>query len=193
MKIRPILLASGNSKRFGENKLLYHLNNKPMICYIMDELFLLVKEKIVETPYVVTQYKEVSTLAKERGFIVLWNDFSKNGISESIKIGVSADGLADGYIFFTGDQPYLKSDVVEEFLMGYKNSKKDLGCVVNDDVWCSPTIFSKRYREELLSLSGDSGGKRILINNRNDIFFYNVDFKAVKDIDEKEDLDFSVK
>lgn len=188
LKIRPILLASGNSKRFGENKLLYSLNNKPIICHIMDELFNLV-EKVVTTPFVVTQYEEVSALAKKRDFRVLWNNFPQNGISESIKIGVLADNHADAYIFLTGDQPYLKAEVIEGFIQGFINSGKELACVVSDDSMGSPTIFSKKYRNELLSLNGDIGGKIIIKKNKSGIFFYNVDFHAMKDIDEKIDLD----
>lgn len=189
LKIRPIILASGYSKRFGENKLLYTINNEPMIFHIMNELSILAKENIVQTPYVVTQYEEISKLAKEMKFHTLWNESAENGISESIKIGVSEDYTSDAYMFLTGDQPYIKAEVISSYIAGYLISKKELGCVTYNLTWYSPTIFSKKHRNELLSLKGDIGGKRILKNSPDDVFLFNVDFESVKDIDTKKDLE----
>lgn len=188
MKIRPIILASGNSKRFQENKLLYPLNGKPIVCHIMDELLLLVEKKLVQTPFVVTQYHEIVILGKERNFIPLWNDFANNGISESIKIGVASADHADAYLFLTADQPYLKANVLEGFITGFIDSKKDLGCVTHQEQMGSPTIFKKKYQDDLRSLSGDVGGKNILHQNKNALFLYPVDANIVKDIDKKTDL-----
>ncbi|WP_352400672.1 nucleotidyltransferase family protein [Anaerotignum sp.] len=190
MKIRPIILASGFSHRFGENKLLYTINNEPMIFHIMNELSILAKENIVQTPYVVTQYEEICNLAKEMKFHSLWNESAKQGISESIKIGVSRDTTSDAYMFFTGDQPYIKAEVICSFIAGYRMSKKELGCVVYNLTWHSPTIFSKKYRDALLSLQGDTGGKGILKSSTDDLFTFRVDFQSVKDIDTKMDLSF---
>ena len=39
MKIGIIMLAAGNSRRFGSNKLLYEIQGKPMFCYILDTLY----------------------------------------------------------------------------------------------------------------------------------------------------------
>ncbi|WP_313530703.1 nucleotidyltransferase family protein [Anaerotignum sp.] len=189
MKIRPIILASGYSKRFGENKLLYTINKKPMIFYIMHELSNLARANIVQTPYVVTQYEEISNLAKEMNFHALWNESAEKGICESIKLGVLEDNDSDAYMFFTGDQPYIKAEVISSFISAYLMSKKELGCVIYNLTWYSPTIFSKKYRNELLSLKGDIGGKRILKSSPDDVFLFNVDFKSVKDIDTKTDLE----
>ncbi|MFV0314819.1 MAG: nucleotidyltransferase family protein [Anaerotignum sp.] len=188
MKIRPIILASGNSERFQENKLLYPLNGKPIVCHIMDELLLLVEKKLVQTPFVVTQYHEIVTLGKERNFIPLWNDFANKGISESIKIGVASAEHTDAYLFLTADQPYLKANVLEGFIAGFIDSKKDLGCVTHQEQMGSPTIFKKKYQDELRSLTGDVGGKNILHQNKNALFLYPVDTNVVKDIDKKTDL-----
>ena len=38
MKISLILLAAGDSRRFGSNKLLYELHGKPMYRYSVDEV-----------------------------------------------------------------------------------------------------------------------------------------------------------
>ena len=55
MKISLILLAAGDSRRFGSNKLLYELHGKPMYRYSVDEVAKLdttvFAEKIVVSQY----------------------------------------------------------------------------------------------------------------------------------------------
>ena len=48
-------MASGASKRFGENKLLYSFNGKKLYRYLIDELVTLTKYQII----VVTSYEEI--------------------------------------------------------------------------------------------------------------------------------------
>ena len=38
MKIALIMLAAGNSRRFGSNKLLYEIEGKPMYQHILEKL-----------------------------------------------------------------------------------------------------------------------------------------------------------
>ena len=48
MKIALIMLAAGNSRRFGSNKLLYEIEGKPMYRHILEKL-LIVAEQLEET------------------------------------------------------------------------------------------------------------------------------------------------
>ena len=40
MKIALIMLAAGNSRRFGSNKLLYEIEGKPMYRHILEKLMI---------------------------------------------------------------------------------------------------------------------------------------------------------
>ena len=40
MKIALIMLAAGNSRRFGSNKLLYEIEGKPMYRHILEKLLI---------------------------------------------------------------------------------------------------------------------------------------------------------
>ena len=48
MKIALIMLAAGNSRRFGRNKLLYEIEGKPMYRHILEKL-MIVAEQLEET------------------------------------------------------------------------------------------------------------------------------------------------
>lgn len=171
MKTRLILLAAGNSRRFGSNKLLYEIQGKPMYTYaikIMRELLLNDQNREL---YVVTPYEAIVKAVAEmnqdlrledRAFTVASPD-SKLGISYSIKAGVCAGNTQpDYYVFMVADQPYLKTETVEKLIFETTRQNKIAGCLIWKEVPGNPVIFSKQFINKLLSLEGDQGGKALL-------------------------------
>ena len=54
----------------------------------------------------------------------------------------------------------------------------------------NPVIFSKKYAEELLNLSGDVGGRQVMERHKEDVRFFEIeDEKELFDIDKKEQLE----
>ena len=64
LSVGCVILAAGNSVRFGKNKLLTELNGKAMIERALDAI---PTDKLCDT-VVVTQYDEVAKLAESYGF-----------------------------------------------------------------------------------------------------------------------------
>ena len=59
MKTVLIMLAAGNSRRFGSNKLLYEIEGKPMYLHVLEQLKQ-VQKKIPDSGIIVlTQYQEI--------------------------------------------------------------------------------------------------------------------------------------
>lgn len=77
MKLGLIMLAAGNSRRFGSNKLLYTIEGEPMYRHILSEL-MRVRKALKEQKHtceitVVTQYEEIAAEAENverRCFII---------------------------------------------------------------------------------------------------------------------------
>lgn len=182
MKINLILLAAGNSRRFGSNKLLYSLEGKRMFEYVVDEL-----EKIPSDTFskkiVVTQYDEVGDYTQALGYTVVNNPDSSSGISSSLRLGLK-QYEADAYMFLVADQPYLKHETVLGLLECFLQSDKNMGSVIAGKKPGNPTIFSNYYRNELLQLTGDQGGRKVMKQYPDDVVYYNVDEeKELQDID----------
>ena len=158
MKISLILLAAGDSRRFGSNKLLYELHGKPMYRYSVDEVAKLDTTVFAEK-IVVSQYDEIlDTLSKE-GYLTVRNTESYLGISHSIQLGLAASE-EEAWCFLVADQPYLKAETLERFVEAFQTSGK------------------------LLELAGDIGGKRVINKHLDETFFYDVgDRKELEDID----------
>ena len=185
MRINLILLAAGNSKRFNGNKLLAIYKDKPIYMYIVEKVLDLKVNKII----CVTQYKEIKEALLNTDINVVMNENSSLGVSSSIKLGINFDKNADGYMFMVCDQPFISIETLNSLIDNFINGDKGIVCVGYGDNKGNPVIFSKRYVNELLSLEGDNGGKRILKGHLNDLNIVNVD-SAIElvDIDTQEEL-----
>ena len=150
---------------------------------------------------VVTAYDEIEKLCKElfaNDCIVVRNQGEQNdGIASSIRKGVEAaiehsvraESKAVSYdIFFQADQPYVKAELLHEFLDAFLKSKKGIGALSCDGSLRSPNLFSETYRRELLALTGECGGKKIIRSHPDDVFSYPVlTPEFFVDIDTRED------
>ena len=185
MRINLILLAAGNSKRFNGNKLLAIYKDKPIYMYIVEKVLDLKVNKII----CVTQYKEIKEALLNTDINIVMNENSSLGVSSSIKLGINFDKNADGYMFMVCDQPFISIETLNSLIDNFINGDKGIVCVGYGDNKGNPVIFSKRYVNELLSLEGDNGGKRILNGHLNDLNIVNVD-SAIElvDIDTQEEL-----
>lgn len=184
MKINLIILASGNSKRFGANKLLYKINGKEMFKYPLD---LAKNLKNIQDIIVVSKYQEIKDYALAKNMIYVENLQSFLGISASIKLGIKESEKKDFdfLMFMVCDQPYIKYDTIESFIENFLKSKKGIGAVSFEGILGNPCIFSKKYIDDLKKLSEDTGGKKIIKNNMSDVYLYEVASKK-----ELEDIDY---
>lgn len=137
----------------------------------------------------VTKYDEIINNLKNKDIKVIKNNNSEFGISQSIKLGIS-NSFNNAYMFIVCDQPYIKKETINKFINEFIRSKKNLGCVSNDSILLNPTIFTDKYKDKLLKLDGDKGGKKIILKNIDDLFIFDVlEKRELIDIDYKSQLE----
>ncbi len=188
MKISLILLAAGNSKRFTRNKLLEVVDGLPMYLHIVEKTS---RSDVFFERIIVTQYEEIMNSEHLEGFKVIKNCNSDLGISSSIKLGLTAcSEQSEAFCFIVCDQPYLRQETIENFVLQFEKSRKTLGCVTCESHYGNPAIFTSQYKNELLSFTGDMGGMRIIKGTSKDkVFFYEVaDRRELHDIDRLSDV-----
>lgn len=153
--ITCVVLASGFSRRFQGNKLLYSFKGKPLIEYALE------KKYLFDEMIVVTQYEEVKLLALKKDCRVIWNSHPEYGQSNSIQLGIQ-NCHTDYCIFMVGDMPYLKDETIKKMI--YKKEQSNFIICEHHGILCNPMLVHKKYYPEFLKLTGDHGAKQILKN-----------------------------
>lgn len=186
VKIVLVLLAAGDSKRFGGNKLLADIDGKPMYRHLADEIAAL-PGSVFYRKLAVSQYPEILSDLASRGYETIMNKESFLGISHSIQLAVNAmDGQEDAVCFAVCDQPYLKGQTIVRLLEEWQESGKGIGCLSHGGEDGNPAVFARRYERELSELTEDVGGKRVIRRFPEDVYRCEVpDKKELKDIDRR--------
>ena len=166
MRLGAVLLAAGLGTRWRTgNKLLADFGGKPMICRAMDAL----AELGCERAAVVTGNGRIVTLAEEYGMQVVRNDEPELGMSHSIALGVRAMRDMDAILLMAADQPLLTGASLRALVDAQRESCKGIACLRDETHWGNPAVFSSKYFDALLALTGDAGAKRVLRENEDDL------------------------
>jgi molybdenum cofactor cytidylyltransferase len=179
-------MASGYGSRIGTNKLLLEYRDKKLIEHIMDKIL----QINFYSRLVVAKDKEVLDIACKKGFKVVENKNSIFGQSESIKLGIENSPVAEGYMFFTGDQPLLSKLTIERMMAAFKKNPQSIVIPRYKERNGSPVIFSSIFIDELKVLEGDKGGREVIKRNKDSLIFVEVENEyELMDIDTWEDYE----
>lgn len=186
--LTAIIMLSGLSTRMnGTDKLLIEINGRPLVRYVFDTVSRCNFLEVIA----VCRKQEVMNIASSYGFKVLLNKNFKNGISESIKLGVShTNENSTGYMFFQGDQILIEKCHIEKLQSCFLKNNKSIIAPKYNGVMSSPCIFPTQFKHDLLLLENDEGGKKIISNcNKEGIIFVDIESdKSIIDIDNINDL-----
>lgn len=189
-KLGVILLGAGNSQRFGGRKQFFKINGEMMYLSIMKKLASIPNtEKVL-----VTQFEEMTEEAKQYGFLPVMNKEPERGISSSIKLGIQAlyekEEQFSGILFGVCDQPYVSLESLERLVNDYLNEEEKIACLSYEGEMGNPVVFHPDYKKELLALTGDVGGKKVVKRHMEEVFLVEVKQKReLFDIDEKQDVE----
>lgn len=179
--IHCIVLAAGFGRRFPGEKLNALLDGKPMYRHVLDRLFVLQSERLCD----VTLVTRPGALRDCPGDAV-FNLRAEEGVSSSIRCGLNALPADESPVaFFVADQPYLTAETLRAFFMHYPVCGKGILAASHNGEAGNPVVFSRRYEPLLRALSGDRGGKAVLLRHPEDTALFEVpDEKELTDLDE---------
>ncbi len=185
--ISAILLAAGESKRMGRLKPGLPLGNSTILEQSVDNL---VHSRIDEL-IVVLGYRAQELMEKVAGRPVktVINPDYEQGMSTSIIAGLHlVDDKAQAVVFALADQPFIDSKIIDRLIDAFSHTSKGIVVPTYRGRRGHPVIFAVRYREELLRLRGDVGGKQIIKENADDVLEIPVDSESINvDIDTMSD------
>lgn len=181
-----ILLAAGEGRRFGANKLLHPVMNDTAMLFTSAALLKsILPNVIVVINEALTDY---SAQLQSMGLQVVINTEAKQGIGNSIACGVTASKDAASWLIALADMPYIQADTVS-LLVEKLQAGADIVAPVFDGQRGHPVGFHQRYAQELMQLKGDVGARSIIKRQIDMLSLVEVDDDGVlKDIDYSVDI-----
>lgn len=188
-----IILAAGMSRRFGEPKQLIELHGKPVVQWVLEAAL----KSRIECIVLVLGYQHqriltmMGTKTSDPRIRVVVNDRYEKGMSSSLRAGISQiDGACPSAMFLLGDQPLVDSRTIDCLLDRFWFSKKHICVPVYRGKRGNPAIFSKSFYPRIQHIRGDTGARRIIADNPDQVLEVEMDEPyCLLDIDTREDLE----
>jgi molybdenum cofactor cytidylyltransferase len=188
-----IILAAGMGSRFGQPKQNLIFQSQTLLQRAINTASSSVCRPIV----VVTGAHAdlIDSLIENPKVRVVFNAQWEEGMASSIRMGIETMRdypLVESALIMLCDQPLVTPSLIDEILEKQQRSAKSIvGCSYNNTIGV-PVLFHQTVFDELLSLTGHEGAKKILKNHPNDIAV--VPFEAGSlDIDTPEDYERLIK
>ncbi len=184
--ISAIILAAGESKRMGEVKQLMSFGKSTILEQVIDNVMgSKVNEVIVVLGYKVEEVKK--TIRSKQVKTVINPDYVQ-GMSTSIVAGLKmVNRNTRAVMIVLGDQPLIDSKTINDLITAFSINDKGIVIPVFQGRRGNPVIFSVKYKNELLNLKGDIGGRDIVSRNPDDVLEVTVNCEGVlTDIDTPE-------
>lgn len=179
VRIGCVVMAAGDARRFGENKLASVFDGETLIQRALEA----VPAEAFCAVAVVTQYREVEALAERFGFCPVHNPHPDWGISHTIRLGLEALGTCDAALFQVSDQPLLRRETVADLVDFYRRRPDCLAALGHGGVRGNPCVFPARFFPELLSLTEDRGGSSVIRRHEEELRLLEVPACQLQDVD----------
>ena len=181
-----IILASGYSKRMKKDKLTMNIKGRPMVEWTIRACSNSKLDHII----LVYRRPKVKEIGEKYGIKNIYNEKAYLGQAEGVKLGVKLAKNGNSYMFLTGDMPYINSKLIDRLIEVHNKNPEYIIVPFYNGKQGMPTIFPEVYREDLLNINGDKGGRDIIMKNPD--FVKRVDIEDEKlgiDIDTMEDVE----
>ena len=167
-KIGAVILAAGESSRFGRPKQLVQFRGKSLVRRAVNAA----KDANCSAIVVVlgSKREQIERELKETDAIVAENQNWQRGIGSSIRVGVeSAVNQApdiEAIVLLTCDQPFVKTDTIKCLIAMREKTKKAIVASSYSQTLGVPALFDRSCFQELLALDDETGAKTIILSNR---------------------------
>jgi molybdenum cofactor cytidylyltransferase len=184
-----VLLAAGGSSRFGErNKLLAEIDGEPLVRRAARTLLDSRVSRVVAV--LGHQPNAVRDALADLDVAFVENDAYEQGLSTSVKHGVrvAAGNGADAAVLLPGDMPFVDGATVDSLVDAFHANVADAVAPAFENQRGNPVLFGRTHFDALRAVSGDMGGRRILLDSDGALLETD-DVGVLRDIDTREDLE----
>jgi molybdenum cofactor cytidylyltransferase len=165
-----VILAAGASTRLGRPKQLLTWQGKTLLQHAVQCALTITTQPVVVTGANADQL--VAGLNQNQVQIV-FNPEWEQGIASSIHCGLQAllnrTPAPDQVIFMVCDQPFVTAALLLELVNERQNTRKPIVASAYGGTLGIPALFEKSLFPQLLDLQGDTGAKKVILQNIEDV------------------------
>jgi molybdenum cofactor cytidylyltransferase len=167
-RVGAVILAAGESSRFGQPKQLLPFRSKTLVRTVIDAA-----REAGCSPVVVVIGSNAEKVQQElahTNVVKIQNKNWQRGIGSSIRTGVQTliheVPDVEATLLLVCDQPAVNAPFIERLIATREATKKNIVGSSYADTVGVPAIFDRSFFKELLSLGDESGAKSIILRNR---------------------------
>jgi molybdenum cofactor cytidylyltransferase len=169
LTVRPLVLAAGQSLRFGGGKLLASYRGRPLLSHVLDVVRTACERGILKGGCAVVSAEDHDgrTLVEKAGIEPVLNDTPSQGLSHSLQLGLAAaerretgEPYAGAALVFLADQPLVRLGVVEELVAAWRAGNAGIfrpRYEARPDTPGHPVLLSRSVWRLAHQLEGDHG------------------------------------
>lgn len=165
MSLGVVVLAAGLSSRMGRCKALLPWRNGT----VLDAVLAAFTDLPMQSERILVVGRDraaMDPIATRHGFCTVENPCPEDGQASSLRQGVAALGDVDGILCAVADQPLLEARyirrMVDVFGKHGGNRQRIVCPQYGDTRGGNPVIFGASWREDLMKVTGDVGGRAIV-------------------------------
>lgn len=167
-RVAAIILAAGASTRFGQPKQLLDWEGVPLLAHIANEVLV-----AGLTPVIVVlgyQAEAIHTALGTQPVQIAMNWRWEEGLSTSVQVGLAAlPPETKAAILLQCDQPLLTADLLRALVARFEETNAAIVHPAHIGRRGTPTLFARRLFPELAAISGDVGGRPIIVRHADEI------------------------
>ena len=188
-RVTAVVLAAGESRRMGRNKLLLPWGDTTVLGRTLAH----VAASSVADGVVVTGHDrhEVEKVASQRDLTTLFNEDYRTGMLSSVQAAIrSLPPATEGALVMLGDQPLVPARLIDALLQANAASPSGLVAPAFKGRRGNPVIIDRRYFVELLALPPEAAPRALLQSHPDDLLLVEVEDDAIlHDLDRPEDYE----
>lgn len=187
--VHGTILAAGKSERYGStNKLLADIDGEPVVRCATRTLV----DADTDGVTVITGHESerVGDALSDLPVSIRENPAYERGQSTTVREAVrtARERHADAVIIALGDMPYVSRDSIDALVEAYERGAGDAIAPAHGGTRGNPVLFDSAHFEALLDVTGDIGGREILLSSEGSVLLSVSDPGVLRDIDRPADL-----
>jgi molybdenum cofactor cytidylyltransferase len=185
--ICALVLAAGQSRRMGTQKLLLPLEGKPVVVHVVDGLLRSPVDRIVVV--IGEQGREIREAMAGRRVHFVTNPDAEGEMLSSVRCGLTAvPPQCAAALVALGDQPSITANVVAELVQAFWTSGRGIVVPTYRGRRGHPLVLAMHYRDEILTRYEDVGLRGLIEAHPEDVVGVEVTERGIlEDIDAPED------